>query len=129
MMATTIDLTEKSKDTKHYVEKFEKTFDSGDDPVSQVIVFDPRKDIILQVNSGANTWTLEVTSTAGEGNTDIDDASVPWITRKDAITADFHNGEGLLNRGIIAVKITVTTIVADFKLFAAQQSLDERGNI
>lgn len=126
-MVTTIDLSEKAKDTKQYRVVFENTFDSNDDPLSQIIVFDPRKDVILQIKSGGNAWSLETTSTAGFGNTDIEDASVPWILLKSAITDDFHTGEGLVNRGILAVKITVTTIGADFKVYAAQQTLEERG--
>jgi hypothetical protein len=119
-----IDLTETSKDAKHLGVKYNEKFASG--VVEKIIVFDPRKDIILQVNANGKIWTLRTTSHAGSGNTDILDAAVPWITLKSAITADFHSGSGLINRGVLAVEISFADGTG-IEIFAEQQSLDERG--
>ena len=123
--AQIIDLSDSAKRTKQYAPGYNELFESSE-TVEKVIVFDPRKDIILQLNTAADTYTLEVTSHAGEGNNDILDAAVPWVVLKSAESADFHSGSGLNNRGVLAVRITTGVLTDDFEIFAAQQNLGER---
>lgn len=124
-MVVNVDI--QNKDTKQRAIKLDFKETTGFGTVEQIIVFDISKDIILQINAKSQTYDIETTSHAGKGNTDIEDAAVPWIKLKDAITANFHSGSSLNNRGILAVKITTSGVLTDdFEVYAAQQTLEER---
>lgn len=100
---------------------------TGHGAVSEIIELDVAKDTILQVNATVQEYTIETTSHTGKGNTDLDDAAVPWITLKDGITADFHSGQALDNRGLVGIKITTAGVLsANFEIYIAQQKLEER---
>jgi len=122
-----IDLTDANKDSHQYGVKYLAKFTSGQ-TVEKIIVFDPRKDIILQVKANAQLWGLEKTGTPGAGNVDITNVAVPWIVLKDILTnsKDFDTGGGTDNRGVLAVRITTGVLTGDFEIFAASQKLEER---
>lgn len=123
-MSKIVDLTEAAKNTKQYVVKTQQKFTSG--AVDVIVLIDPRKDTIVQVNAGSNTYDLETTSHAGTGNTDLEDAAVPWILLKNQITDDFHSGQGLNNRGLVGIQFTVAAVTGTFEIYVAQQNLEER---
>lgn len=119
-MVTTISFLEENKRTKQYEVRKQIKPTSG--AVTEIIEVDPRKDVIVQINSEGNTYDIEVTSHTGTGNTDLEDAAVPWILFRDDITVDFHTGSGLVNKGLVGVKITVASVATSFELFVAQQA-------
>lgn len=121
--AGTIDLSDSVKDAKHLVTKYGEAFAAAA-TVEKIIVFDPRKEINLQINSnGTDLWGLETTTHAGAGNDDITDAAVPWITIKDIATNtdDFQSGGTGVNTGILAVRITSVLLTDIFEINASQQ--------
>ena len=122
--AQTIDLSHAKRDAIHRDIKYNEKFASTA-TVEKVIVFDPLKEINLQINgNGVDKWGLETTTHAGFENADILHATkVPWIVLKDIATniANFQTGGTGFNTGILAVRITSVLLTDDFEINAGQQ--------
>lgn len=119
-----IDTSETNKDLGHYGVRYNEKF-AVSTVVEKIIVFDPRRDKDLQINAKGNTYDIDVTTHAGDGNDDILSGAVPWVSLKSAITADFSSGGGEINKGILAVRITAaSTSFADFEINASQYGAD-----
>ena len=128
--AQTIDLD--AKDVSHLNTKFEKKFVSTE-RVEKVIVFDPRKGKTVQVVANGQAYSIDTTTTAGEGNTNILSAAVPWVSLKSGITTDELFGPFASNRGILAIRITSGTVAVpvdltdDFEIAVIQHGSDDGG--
>lgn len=123
-MVTTVDIQNKRTKQREIMLSFKET--TGHGVASEIVELDVSKDTIMQVNATSQTYDLYVTSHTGDGNTDLEDAAVPWIKLKDAVTTDFHSGQALSNRGIIGVKVvTAGVLSANFEIYVAQQTLEE----
>lgn len=125
-MVITVSTLEGDKRSRHYEVIHQSKPTSG--AVAVIVEVDPRKDTVVQVNAQGNTWDLETTSHTGTGNTDLEDAAVPWILLKDQITADFHSGQALENHNLIGLKFSVAAVTTSFEVLVAQKKLDERNS-
>lgn len=124
-MVISISLLEKDKRARHYEVMHQSKPTSG--AVAVIVELDPRRDAMVQINAAGNTYDIEVTSHAGTGNTDLEDAAVPWILLKNQITTDFHSGQALENHGLVGIKFVVSAVTTSFEMYVAQKKLDERG--
>lgn len=133
VVPTAIDLSENGKHAFHYGSlRFDKRF-VGTETVEKIFLFDPRRDKAIQINTAqSDTYTIETTITAGEGNADITASTVPWTLLQNAITTDFQTGAAFENRNILAVRVTSGTpatpvaVTGFFDVSAIQTGADDR---